>query len=186
MNAPAELGYSSEAFSPQRTRALRNSATTESADVLARRDRSLIVTAEGARTVVRFSIGMHEVTCYPAMGGNLPEWVLMALRSISERWGVQAGWDGYNARPTDIHLVVRLLNCLSTLMHDSSRAPDVVPLADGGVQAEWHGNGQDFEIVVPAGEAIRYYYFNETTKEEEGAELTQESLARARELIGRS
>jgi len=48
----------------------------------------------------------------------------------------------------------------------------MTPLADGGVQAEWHHADQDFEIVMPAAEGATYYYFNRQTGEEIEADLT--------------
>jgi hypothetical protein len=107
---------------------------------------------------------------------------LPALQSLSERWGIEPGWDSYDAKPTDPQHAVQLLNYLSALLRDESTPPVITPLSDGGVQAEWHENSQDLEIVAPVGEPARYYYYNATTAEEEEGELDQH-LAKVRALI---
>jgi hypothetical protein len=50
------------------------------------------------------------------------------------------------------------------------------------VQAEWHHNEQDLEIVVPALENPTYYYFNRRTNSEEG-ELLGPNYSRVQDLI---
>jgi hypothetical protein len=69
-------------------------------------------------------------------------------------------------------------------MHDDSVPPQMTPLADGGLQAEWHDNGQGLEIVVPAGEQPTYYYFNRDTNEEE-EDAFHANCARVQDLISR-
>jgi hypothetical protein len=118
--------------------------------------------------VVRLPIDGEFITfVYTTLDAGMPRWAGPVLQSLTERWGAQPGWDSYQAKPTNPQLVVKLLNILSGLMQDDSPPPQIIPLADGGVQAEWHNHGQDLEIVVPAEEEATYYYFNQLTNSEE-------------------
>lgn len=153
---------------------LSNATTTQRADVFARRERypTAVSLPEPKNIIVRLQSGdqVFQLT-YPDFGGGLPSWVDVALDSLAERWGEQPGWDSYDAKATDLHCAVHLLQYLFDLLHDGSTPPVITPLSDGGVQAEWHRDHQDLEIVIPAGEPARYYYYNVTTQEEEEQEL---------------
>jgi hypothetical protein len=117
-------------------------------------------------------------------GRGLPEWAAPTLRSLSERWGMEPGWDTYNAEPTDARLAGKLFGYLLTLMHGHSTPPVITPLSDGGLQAEWHHNNQHLEIVVSADDAPAYFYSNPANHQEEEHELEQ-SFSRVRDLISR-
>jgi hypothetical protein len=67
-------------------------------------------------------------------------------------------------------------------MRDSSLAPQITPLADGGVQSEWHRRHRDLEIIVYADGAPTYYFFDDVTKEQEDAAFAQHEV-RIRDLI---
>jgi hypothetical protein len=66
-------------------------------------------------------------------------------------------------------------------MADSSTPPIITPLWDGGVQATWHRNNKDLEVVVSADEPPTYYFHDATAGEEE--EELEPNLARVRTLI---
>ena len=67
---------------------------------------------------------------------------------------------------------------LRLVMQPNSPSPSVVPLADGGVQLEWHRNKQDLEIVFPREEDGLYLYSNRATGDEfEGSVREIEKLA---------
>ena len=173
--------YQTEAFSPQNRQMINGSPTTQWADVLARRERR--ETRRMHRFIIRLPIPGDSIELiYTSTDAVLPPWAVPVLQSLSERWGSQPGWDGYEAATTNVQLVVKLLNTLSDLMPEPSAPPLITPLADGGVQAEWHHNEQDLEIVVPALENPTYYYFNRRTNFEEG-ELLGPNYSRVQDLI---
>ena len=97
-----------------------------------------------------------------------PAWLAPVFESLASRWGAEAGWDGDSARPTDSHLVAELLNCLFAVMPPLAKPPMTTPLADGGVQAEWHKGEMTLEIVVLSDESPRFYFFDPLGHEEEG------------------
>jgi hypothetical protein len=170
--------YRTDVFAPQGI--VISTATTQLADVFARRERP----PAQRRFVVQLPIDGQTIKfTYTTFDSTLPRWADVVLRSLAERWGAQPGWDSYKATPTTPFLVVRLLNILSGLMQDESRSPQITPLADGGVQAEWHHGGQDLEIVVPADQEPTYFYFNRATNAEEEAAIDA-NYARVRALVG--
>jgi hypothetical protein len=74
------------------------------------------------------------------------------------------------------------MSYLFAVMADSSMPPIITPLWDGGVQATWHRNSKDLEVVVSADEAPMYYCHDATTGEEEEEKL-EPNLTRVRSLI---
>jgi hypothetical protein len=186
MASLADTLYRTDVFAPQNQRVITNSTTTQWADVFARRERreTTVTVPRLRRLPVRLSIDGEPVELtYTTPNADLPRWAGPVLQSLSERWGSQVGWDSYQAEPTNPQLVVKLLNILSDLMRENSVPPQVTPLADGGVQAEWHHQEQDLEIVISAAEDPAYYYFNRGTGAEEEAFLNPH-YAHVQDLIG--
>jgi hypothetical protein len=176
-----------DVFALRDQRTITGSLGRQWADIFARRDRHQTAATMPRlhRTTVLLPIGDQSIDlAYSSCDPGLPQWAGSVLQSLSERWGVQPGWDSYSASPTSLQLVVKLLNILSALLQEDSPAPQITPLADGGVQAEWHQQEQDLEVVVPALENPTYYYFHGRTSEEEEAGLNA-NWARVQNLINR-
>jgi hypothetical protein len=173
-----------DVFGPQNQQAISSVGDNQRTDALARRERRATTASETLphRVTVRIPLNGESVEL-AYLDSALPEWAKPVLASLPDRWGATPGWDGYLAKPTSLQLVVRLLNILSTVMQDGYRPPEITPLADGGAQAEWHRNGQDLEIVVPADDEPSYYFFNHATGEEQEGVLEGHEI-RIRDLIG--
>ncbi len=176
-----------DVFARQEQHAITSSATTQWADVLARRE--LRATAASAPEPRRLPVtiwvdGEPIEFTYVSFGLGLPKWAESVFHSLGERWGARPQWDSYRAQPTNRRFVAKLLNILSDLMQDDAPPPQITPLTDGGVQAEWHHEGQDLEIVVPADEEPTYYYFHQQTGAEEAGDLDP-NYAHVQALIGR-
>ena len=58
---------------------------------------------------------------------------------------LRSGWDLYGAEP------------ITTAALDVLHALAVVPTVDGGVQVEWHVNGEDVEIAVAPDGAVEWF-----------------------------
>ena len=183
MASAADVLNRTDIFAPQQ--AITSSATTQWTDVFARRERRATPIMVPTRLSVRlFVSGKTLEFVYTTFDGGLPKWAGSVLQSLAERWGALPGWDSYQATPTNPRLVAKLLNILSDLMQDDSGSPQITPLADGGVQAEWHHHGKDLEIVVPAEGEPTYYYFDDATSAEEENDLDP-NYASVQGLIGR-
>jgi len=173
------------AFAPHVSQLDSSAATTPHADVFARRERQPTALSplepKFTTVVIRFKDRPAVVITYPDRGAGLPPWVVPVLRSLSERRGMEPGWDSYDAKPTESRHIDRLLTYLFALMGDNSTPPIITPLWDGGVQATWHRNNTDLEIVVSADEPPTYYFCDAATGEEE--EALEPNRARVRALI---
>jgi hypothetical protein len=173
--APISIGE----FGHQRT--IPMSPVSPAADVLAR---LCLVAPDFQRAptqrTVQIIVGGKPID-FPYSTGDrgLPNWAKPVFESLASNWGARPGWDSYGAAPTNANLVVRLLNILSAVMQNDSRPPQMTPLADGGMQAEWHG-ACDLEVVVPSNESPSYYFFDNISNHEEEDTL---NLGRVRELI---
>jgi hypothetical protein len=166
--------YRTDVFAPQDQLVITTSGSMQRADVFARRERRVAVMTppEPRRLTSQLAIdGDPIVLTYTSVDHRLPNWTTPVLQSLSARWGSGFGWDSYQAQPTNPQLVVRLLNILSELMQPNYLPPQITPLADGGVQAEWHCNGRDLELVVAADEQRAYYYSDPGSGVEEEAEI---------------
>lgn len=67
---------------------------------------------------------------------------------------LKANWDSYGAPA----LSSAALKVARTMLD----APQVVPTPGGGIQLEWHQDGLDIEIVIPAGVANDTSFVPET------------------------
>ena len=176
--------YRNDVFADQNQRVV--TTPMQPSDVFARRERHVaaITIPERRRMPVALLIEGEPVVISTTFDRELPSWAGPVLRSLAERWGARLGWDGYRAVPTNPRLVAELLNILSDLMQHNFRPPQITPLADGGVQAEWHSGGRDLEIVVPADEEPSYYYFDQASGLEEEAAI-EPRYAHVQDLIRR-
>lgn len=77
-------------------------------------------------------------------------WLAAVLTQINELLQLENGWNGHGERRIDAENAVRVVGVLDEADFDGE-APDVVPLHDGSVQAEWHAAPQSLEIELPIG-----------------------------------
>lgn len=172
-----------QAFAPIPSFPRDNASCSDSAVFAGRERKSNATLPSRCRgVVIRLEIGDRQVCTLTYSGERPPDWAWPVLRSLETRWGVDPGWDGYTSKPTQVEYVEQLLNCLSSLLQNNSPAPDVIPLSDGGMQAEWHLKGTDLEIVVAADAPPRYYLFNHADGEEEEGDLNS-NFSRVQDLV---
>ena len=67
---------------------------------------------------------------------------LNTLCALPERW------DGHHAQPITVSAIESTIQVLGSLMDQTSPPPQLFPLADGGIQAEWHVDGNKIEIEI--------------------------------------
>ena len=186
MATRAQAIYRTDVFAPQDQLVVTTSGSMQRADVFASRDRraAVITLPVSQRLTVQLSVDGDPVAfTYTSVDNRLPHWAGPVLQSLSDRWGATVGCDSYGAQPTNPQLVAKLLNILSELMQPTYLPPQITPLADGGVQAEWHVLGRDLELVVAADGHPTYYYFDPGAGAEEEAEIDP-NYARVQALIG--
>lgn len=110
-----------------------------------------------------------------------PTWLYPALDRLQHLSRLGRNWDSYGGRALTDEAVFTALSVIGRLLSDESVPPAIVPTSDGGVQLEWHRDGDELEIrVTPNGE-ISAFRFNEAAGE--GAEVDHVSLSNLTPLM---
>ncbi len=94
---------------------------------------------------------------------QLPSRVEQTIAAYSEIQSLNDNWDSYGGKRINRDLIGSSLSILAQAMEDASPVPAVVPLADGGLQLEWHRKQQDLEVVFPTDDAPQFFYQNRVT-----------------------
>ena len=90
-------------------------------------------------------------------------WFDAVRTSLEDLSSLEPGWDSYHALPTAPESIESALGFLASVLSPDSTPPAVVPLADGGVQLEWHRAGLEVEVAfAPDEEAEMYVADHET------------------------
>ena len=82
-----------------------------------------------------------------------PGWLRQLAADLNRLLSLTPGWDGRRALPISETAVRALTAVLVPIMdvpplHVPQEQPDIFPLPDGGLQAEWHAGGEDVEVEV--------------------------------------
>lgn len=114
------------------------------------------------------------------------QWFGPSLEGIGRVLRLGRGWDTYDARPISRTSALSALSFLDGFLEATSSPPTVVPLADGGVQFEWHRGGLDVEIAFsPEEEPEMYVADRESGQEWELDPRSSEALEDIRPLLHR-
>lgn len=60
------------------------------------------------------------------------------------------GWDGYQGKPLRHDTGMFALQLMNGMMGPHIPSPYLIPVADGGIQIEWHQNKFDIELYIAA------------------------------------
>jgi hypothetical protein len=80
------------------------------------------------------------------IGQSAAPWLLPAFRRIEALTALAHGWDSYGGQPVAADAAMGAVRFLAETAYPELPEPAVVPLADGGVQIEWHRGGLDIEV----------------------------------------
>jgi len=78
-------------------------------------------------------------------------WELGPIKTAIGLQHLQPGWDGYGSPPPSENLVegaIHLIRQIAILAPGGLEPPNVVPLARGGIQLEWHVGDRELEIPI--------------------------------------
>jgi hypothetical protein len=110
---------------------------------------------------------------------SIPPWVSPTISAFIAVQSLPDNWDSYSGKRINRDLIRRSLSTLGSIMENTSPAPAVVPLGDGGLQLEWHRNRQDLEIVFPTDDSPHFYYRDKKAgTEQEGSTSDISDLVR--------
>jgi hypothetical protein len=95
-----------------------------------------------------------------------PIWVQQVLQGFANLITLPDNWDGEGSRRIDVAAANRALAAIDQLLPRNASAPSIVPIADSGLQIEWHRKEQDLEVEFGPQGQTDFYYFNHATGEE--------------------
>lgn len=75
-------------------------------------------------------------------------WLELLTPNIRELCQLKRGWKGSRSNPVSLYSIAKLLNVLVDIGAYAAPPPQLVALASGGVQAEWHYYGRILEVGV--------------------------------------
>lgn len=113
-----------------------------------------------------------------------PAWIAPVAERLEAIRALPAGWDGGEAKRPDAWHAVEAFGFLWRLMRAATAVPSIVPLADGGVQIEWHRGGLDIEATFTAG-PDRGLYFADLSTGYEFEGPVDAGIGELRDLIAR-
>lgn len=114
----------------------------------------------------------------------LPRWQSEALARLAELEGLSPNWDGYGGRPVTRRHANRAMTFLGRIMRDDLPPPEIVPLADGGVQLEWHlPHGRRLDFISDDDEPQPVIVVDAPQDAVEAAPVGDDTLVRAREML---
>lgn len=77
----------------------------------------------------------------------VPAWVRPVVGRMRLLESLPSNWDSYGGVPLQRRHGDAALRFLGLVMRDHIEPPDIVPLADGGIQLEWHRDGLDVDFI---------------------------------------
>ena len=77
-----------------------------------------------------------------------PEWEEVVRNRLAELRTLPEDWDTYGGRSVTQEVAEYSFALLRVVMEAETRAPDLVPLPQGGLQMEWHDPNLDIEITI--------------------------------------
>lgn len=92
-------------------------------------------------------------------------WFDASVDGIFRALGLSRGWDTYEARSVARTSTQSALSFMARFFEPTTAPPTVVPLADGGIQLEWHRGGLDVEIAFSPDEVPEMYVADHETGE---------------------
>lgn len=95
-----------------------------------------------------------------------PLWIFDCDQRLTEISHLSPGWDGHGAREMNADAVAFARQLLIQIASPGLPAPHVAPLANGGIQLEWHAKGIDMEIEITDPYEISGLYEDHVTGEE--------------------
>ena len=100
---------------------------------------------------------------------SMQSWLVPVARQLQYLLSLPANWDHHGASPIQSKHAQAALSYLNRVMSPSTPPPSIVPVANGGVQIEWHRAGVDVELVFSdENDDELYCYDLRTDREWEG------------------
>lgn len=113
-----------------------------------------------------FSSAEFEDTGESAIGfESVPDWVGVVEERLNRLQELTYNWDRQGALPNRYDVVVFATTFMQQILFDNTAAPQILPLASGGLQLEWHTKGIDLEIEIAAPNEVYIIFEDELAPE---------------------
>ena len=112
------------------------------------------------------------------------ERLLPLVRECAKLLELGPGWDSYNSRAPQLHLVRAGVSLLADILSTGIPLPHVVPTVTGGIQFEWEAGSRCLEIEVTGTNRYEVYFEDEETGEEEEI-IVRSDLTRLQQLVSK-
>jgi len=89
-----------------------------------------------------------------AFSSKPPMWSDDTIQNVTELMSLPENWDHQGAQAVSEEIACFSVNLLFELLDWRSPAPQVIPLAYGGLQFEWHQKGVDLELEFTAPDEV--------------------------------
>ncbi|WP_310609097.1 hypothetical protein [Limnohabitans sp.] len=100
---------------------------------------------------------------------NESDWFLPTIKRLEDLLRLERGWDGYDGVPASLMNVYFTIQMLERACWKETPTPQIVPLADGSLQVEWHTLYGDIELLVRGPNNVRAW--KSLANDDEGIEL---------------
>jgi len=100
----------------------------------------------GVTRMIRFEIDDQQIVV-ENYATPLPHWIVPTAYRLFELQRLQHDWDSYGGVPLRDRHRDAVVQFLSSVMTEDLPQPDIVPLADGGVQLEWRHDGLEVDFI---------------------------------------
>jgi hypothetical protein len=130
---------------------------------------------------VRLALGLDESWELLTLRA-LPKWLPGVVDDLNELATLEPNWDSYGGDVVSSSTRRRAAEVLLRLIPANAREPSVVPLSDGGVQFEWHGDSA-IEIQVGSEGDPEVWFRDATGHSEELTLANDEAYARTIAVI---
>lgn len=109
-------------------------------------DRSAQIEAPASRRSTIGDSGEAPTVYKITLSSQPSAWFDATLKRISRLTSLARGWNSYGAHEVKADMALEAVQFLTKVAYPGIAAPSIVPLADGGLQVEWHRGGLDIEI----------------------------------------
>lgn len=107
-------------------------------------------TEDGYRSIMPLASGPKVRTICVARSTSRRPWYRQIIKDLGRLFDLPPNWNGYGEAPVDQLNAARVLVILDGLRFRGT-APELVPLHDGSLQAEWHAGKTSLEMEFPVG-----------------------------------
>ncbi|PZU71069.1 hypothetical protein [Sphingobium sp.] len=104
-------------------------------------------------------IPLQEAMSVFSAGASRISWLDQQARKVRS---LQHDWDGYGADPIDANVLEFVLGILRNALPRDSVPGNLVPGADGSVQAEWHLRNVSLGLLVEEDKTVSAWSYNPT------------------------